>query len=979
MAQTTPDSDAQNQPELAEQIESEPDVTIVVTGSYIKGQREDGAQPVDVFGQAELEARGIDSPLEFIKSLPSVGPVLGDSNQYGAGGSQGVGSINLRSLGRERTLVLFNNRRFATEPGDGAADTNLIPLFALDRIEVLKDGAASTYGSDAIAGVANFVTRRDFTGVELAGDYEFVDGSDNNYRLSALAGFDLGAANLMIGAGWQHRSELPTTARDFTQVPYADNPTGYSFLSNPGLYAPLGFIPGRGVTSLGLAVDGNRLDACESLGGIEGAFPRAVGAPLPVCRYSYIPFVNLIEEEDRYQFYGQLLVDLSDTVRFTAEALYSHTELKELGYSPSYPITQGPNGPGSASAFTVPASNPGYAAFLEQTFAPGTPPRLFTPVLASIVLFRPFALGGNPLDERGAGRGQAINDAWRVSAGFDFDLTDNLSLQTFGTYIRSSRLAFSYDMVSDRLQRALNGFGGDNCTGTTPGANGCLYFNPFINAAPGNPALGLTNPAYVPGNENSQEVIDYLSQQSGTRATEEQFIVDAVFSGDFEVFGRTLGYAFGGQFRQTNFATDPLNRFSDPEAYPCAIDGDRSCLDDPNDTNFPVGAFTFLGQYPDARLSQDVYALFAEAQMEVFDGFELTGAVRFEDYGGLVGSTVNPKLSARWQVTDFLALRGSVGDTFRGPLPADLGTAGVRAVAGINVLGGNFKATDTVGNPALAPETALTYNMGAILEFGGFNFSVDYWTYEFEGRFTNLPIQAIAANVAPGGQDGTQLVDCSSPFVDYVVFAGGVCTQGTTIGNDISRLQTQTVNGPDVTTSGLDFSVNYRTNLGPVRLNLGANATYTLKYEFSDFEFNGLLFSPGYDAAGYANYDRAPGTVSKWRASGYVNLQFDPVSVTWSSNYIGGVTDNRCDGLQFCAETPEFGGTNFGREIGDFFVHDLFATVDLTLAGVEAELQGGIENLFDTDPPAARLEYSYDPFIGTAKGRTFKVGVKLRF
>ena len=452
-----------------------------------------------------------------------------------------------------------------------------------------------------------------------------------------------------------------------------------------------------------------------------------------------------------------------------------------------------------------------------------------------------------------------------------------------------------------------------------------------------------------------------------------------MFSGDFEVFGRRLGYAFGGQFRQTNFATDPLNRFSDPEAYPCAIDGDRSCLDDPNDTNFPVGAFTFLGQYPDARLSQDVYALFAEAQMEVFDGFELTGAVRFVDYGGLVGSTVNPKLSARWQVTDFLALRGSVGDTFRGPLPADLGTAGVRAVAGINVLGGNFKATDTVGNPALAPETALTYNMGAILEFGGFNFSVDYWTYEFEGRFTNLPIQAIAANVAPGGQDGTQLVDCSSPFVDYVVFAGGVCTQGTTIGNDISRLQTQTVNGPDVTTSGLDFSVNYRTNLGPVRLNLGANATYTLKYEFSDFEFNGLLFSPGYDAAGYANYDRAPGTVSKWRASGYVNLQFDPVSVTWSSNYIGGVTDNRCDGLQFCAETPEFGGTNFGREIGDFFVHDLFATVDLTLAGVEAELQGGVENLFDTDPPAARLEYSYDPFIGTAKGRTFKVGVKLRF
>jgi len=783
----------------------------------------------------------------------------------------------------------------------------------------------------------------------------------------------------MIGAGWQHRSELPTTARDFTQVPYADNPTGFSFLSNPGLYAPLGIIPGRGVTTVGLGVDGNQVDACESLGGIEGAFPRPGATPLPVCRYSYIPFVNLIEEEDRYQVYGQLTADLSDKVRFTAEALYSHTELKELGYSPSYPITQGPNGPGSASAFTVPASNPGYAAYLAQTFAPGTPPRLFTPVLSSIVLFRPFALGGSPLDPRGAGQGQAINDAWRVSASFDIELSDALTLQTSGTYINSSRLAFSNDIVSDRLQRALNGFGGANCTGTTPGTNGCLYFNPFINSAPGNPALGLTNPAYVPGTENSLEVIDYITERSGTNATEEQFIADAVFSGEANLFGRTLGYAFGGQYRKTDFATDPLNRFSDPQAYPCARDVDRSCLDDPNDTNFPVGAFTFLGQYPRARLSQDVYAVFAEAQMEVFNGFELTGAIRYEDYGGLVGSTINPKLSARWQVTDFLALRGSIGDTFRGPLPSDLGTAGVSAVAGINVLGGAYKATDTVGNPALAPETALTYNVGAIVEFGGFNFSVDYWTYEFEGRFTTLPVQAIAANVAPGGLDGTQLADCASPFADFVVFSGGTCTQGVTIGNDISRIQTQTVNGPDVKTSGLDFSLNYRTEFGPVRVNAGANATYTLEYEFSDFEFNGLLFSTGYDAAGFSNYDRAPGTVSKWRASGYVNFQIDPVSFTWSSNFISGVDDNRCIGLQFCTETPEFGGTNFGRRVDDFFVHDVFASIDLRLAGVEAELQAGVENLFDTDPPQARLEYSYDPFIGTAKGRTFKIGTKVRF
>ncbi|MAF28627.1 MAG: TonB-dependent receptor, partial [Croceicoccus sp.] len=262
---------------------------IVVTGSYLRvGEPEDGALPVDVFGTEELETRGIDSPLEFIKNLPSVGTSLGDSNQYGAGNSQGVGSLNLRNLGRERTLVLFNGRRYMPEPGDGAVDTNLIPMFALDRIEVLKDGAASTYGSDAIAGVANFVTRRGFDGLVVDGNYTFIDGSDGDWQGSVLFGKNLGDANIMVGAGYQRRSELPTTERSFTQQPFSENPSGYSPVSNPGIYIPLF----NGTPIAGPAQDGNQLDACENLGGIdEGA----------VCRYSYIPFVNLVEDQERYQ------------------------------------------------------------------------------------------------------------------------------------------------------------------------------------------------------------------------------------------------------------------------------------------------------------------------------------------------------------------------------------------------------------------------------------------------------------------------------------------------------------------------------------------------------------------------------------------------------------------------------------------------------------------------------------------------------
>ena len=197
------------------------DNRIVVTGSYIRGTPEDAALPVDVFTADDLAEQGVDSPLEFIKELPSVGASLGDSNQFStdAQGFQGVGSLNLRGLGPQRTLVLLNGKRTILSPGAGFVDTQLMPLFALERIELLKDGAGSTYGSDAIAGVANFITRSTFTGFEFQGDYNFIDGSDDNYSLSGLAGFELGdSGNLVFGAGWQHRSELGTPQRDFVNV-----------------------------------------------------------------------------------------------------------------------------------------------------------------------------------------------------------------------------------------------------------------------------------------------------------------------------------------------------------------------------------------------------------------------------------------------------------------------------------------------------------------------------------------------------------------------------------------------------------------------------------------------------------------------------------------------------------------------------------------------------------------------------------------
>ncbi len=135
---------------------------IVITGSIIKGTPEDAALPVNVIGADELQKQGSPSAVELLKALPTSSAVLGDANQFDSRsqGAEGIATANLRGLSPQRTLVLLNNKRLVTS-GNGvpAVDINLIPSAALGRIEILKDGAAATYGSDAGAGVVNFITR----------------------------------------------------------------------------------------------------------------------------------------------------------------------------------------------------------------------------------------------------------------------------------------------------------------------------------------------------------------------------------------------------------------------------------------------------------------------------------------------------------------------------------------------------------------------------------------------------------------------------------------------------------------------------------------------------------------------------------------------------------------------------------------------------------------------------------------------------
>ncbi|QYJ06810.1 TonB-dependent receptor domain-containing protein [Qipengyuania flava] len=950
------------------------DNRIVVTGSFIRGTPEDAALPVDVFTADDLAEQGVDSPLEFIKELPSVGASLGDTNQFStdAQGFQGVGSLNLRGLGPQRTLVLLNGKRTILTPGAGFVDTQLMPLFALERIELLKDGAGSTYGSDAIAGVANFITRSTFTGFEFQGDYNFINGSDDNYSLSALMGFEFAdSANLVVGAGWQHRSELGTFERDFVNVGYETNPSAYSALATPGLFAATYFDTTTGALDTRLARD----VGCTELGG---------NVDLGRCYFTYVPFDNIVEDEDRYQVFGQLTIDLSDNVRFQADGLYARSDLLSLNYSPAFPPTQGPRGSGFVSAFTTSPANPGVSVFLDQVGLPQSSAAL--PLVAvTNVLYRPFGFLGNPLDpERGAGRGLARNEAYRISGGFDIQLGSNLTLDIDGTFWESDRVAYAPGIVGSRLQAALNGFGGPNCTGTTPGANGCLWFNPFVNAGPGNGTYNIANPFYAQGFENSEELINWLQIPNGTNEEESQFVFDLVLSGDtgIELGGGPLAFAVGAQYRDTRYTSDPLLATSDLNRNPCFIEGDRSCV---GTTTEGVGPFIFLGGSRPVKLSQSVYALFAEVNAPISDRLELAAAVRYEDYGSPVGSTINPKGSIRFEATDWLTLRGSVGTTFRGPLASNVSPNFVTALEGFTAAGGNYKSKDIFGNPTnLEPETAFTYNIGAIISApigsGDFTFSVDYWSIDLKDRITITPGNAIASFVGNGQTSGQAPVDCSSPLVNLITFSGNTCIQGTTLGIDISRVRTDFVNGPDVKIAGLDFALNASFPVSDsAELRFGANAVWNLDYSFDDFLVQGVNVQPAYDAVGFGNYFRDPNTVPEWRANGFVALSFGRFNARYSIQHIDGVTDDRCVNVNPCFSTAGGVGTNFGAESGSYTQHDFGITYDLEVAGADVQLQAAVENFTDAEPAEAQLPLGYNPFIGNAIGRNYRLGIRTRF
>jgi iron complex outermembrane receptor protein len=304
---------------------------VVVTGSYIKGSPTDGASPVELYDRTTIEAIGAVNVADITANMAVNSGSENNADSFTSGATQGRTNVNLRGLGLSSTLVLFDGRRqtvAGATANDGSVfvDTSSIPVIALERVEVLKEGAASVYGSDAVAGVVNYIFRRDFTGFEVDLTHQETDlGSQEDDRASFIWGAESGDTNLVVAYSTLDRS--PLSQSELELAPLGISGLGTSFLlfgpstvdSGPyaGTYTTFQNVPDP---------------SCIANNGI--LIPQASGSR---CGFVYGPRFNIVNDEDHDQLYVSLKTVLTSGINAELDYLKSETDVNDNPQSPSYP------------------------------------------------------------------------------------------------------------------------------------------------------------------------------------------------------------------------------------------------------------------------------------------------------------------------------------------------------------------------------------------------------------------------------------------------------------------------------------------------------------------------------------------------------------------------------------------------------------------------------------------------------------------
>ncbi len=813
---------------------------VEITGSSIKRVDAETSEPVTVIKADDLKKQGVTTVEQIMQNVSAMQVQQTASQAIGAG--TGGGSFaDLRGLGANKTLVLLNGRRIANSAFDSSApDLNTIPFGAIERVEVLRDGASALYGTDAISGVINFITRKDYRGgtITLGLDApQHPGGAEHSANVGGGFGdYDKDGFNIFAFADFNNQAAITSNQRPYYQQQYTNHKT----------YAPSGTtFPATWIGPTHVNGVATPDDAATPVGGpaclnSQNLFHTATQAPNQ-CGEVTSNFIQFVPATQKVSGLLNAAFKINENNKFNLEAFVSQSKVNAqtapVPYGALYMHPTDKYFPGNgitpvAAGTVFDADQQGHPGLVNDD--------------ALFIKYRTVPLG-NREDDNTATQG-------RFSASLEGNIADwdyNVAL-TLNTNHVQDFLQAGYSDINVLAHQDLN---------PNSATYGGYFLDPRINPFGANDAAGtaLLNSAVAHG---------VLLRGSGTVK-----VVDGHASrdlGDWLHAGRPAALALGFEARNEKFEQSANAPVAEAVIASTGIDP----------ATFNAG-------------KRDVYAGFFELNVPLIKSLDVTVAARYDKYSDF-GNTTNPKVSFRFQPSKSFLLRGSYSTGFRAPSLYDLNAAQTYTNSGggqndpVNCPGGVRKAGApssacnnqfeelSGGNTELKPEKSKNATLGIVLEpFSDFTAEFDLYHITFTNQISVLS----DSDLFDVAQFGT--------FSKYFHYngAGQLSVDGTQCpGTNCGYVSTQNQNLGGVKTDGVDVALNYRLNAGAAgKANFGLQSTWVHSYKYQNLPNGPYIQNVGLWSG--------TGPVFRWQHNAVIDWTLAQFSVGLAAHYKSGYTD----------------------------------------------------------------------------------------
>jgi outer membrane receptor protein involved in Fe transport len=855
---------AQTAPAAEDEVAAEGE-TIVVTGTLISNPNLKAASPVSVITSEEVELRQTNVAEEFLRQLPSSVPSIGSAVNNGNGGAS---TVNLRGIGSNRNLVLLDGQRIVPANLAGVVDLNNIPLALIERTDILTGGATTTYGADAVSGVVNFITKRDFSGIEATLSEQITEKGDGNvFRADVTIGanFDDGRGNAVFSVGYQEADPVFQGDRAFsvnnidsfsgnpggsgTAVPARITGTrGLDAAGNPNTIATLMQI---GVNAAGVPILAPRPGGAAN-GGTRQIDPATGRAITPFTTFNFNPFNIFQTPFERFNIFGQARYEISDRVEVYTQGLFSKNTVSTI-IAPSGSF---------GSTLTLPLSNPFLPAATRNQLcafnvapnvvgvdAAGNPlsgqiaftPRFTQAQCDAAATAQPGSAAFQTVTvsaprrfvEAGTRNSDFTTTIFNYGLGFRGDLTDNIRYDVYGSYGESENVQRqSGNGLLSRLRQAVlatNVNGVPTCTVAT---GGCVPINLFGPEG----SITAAQLGFLTGPTTSSTTQTSLSTVKGVISGD---------TGSFAIAETPIGFAVGVEYRKysassiSDLATQTPGEVLGNGAASPDVFGEYDVKEAfgeliiplLEDKSFAKNLTVELGgRYSDYSTAGKSYTYKAGGSYEPIEGLKIRGNYQRGARAPNIGELFSP------QVTGLINL---ANDPCAGAAPTTNNNlraiclaqgAPVGTIGSINQPSAGQANQTSGGNPNLDVEKTKTYTVGAVWQpsfVPKLSISVDYFNIKVRGA-VSAPTAGDVINACFGNITAASAASSACTSIRRNPLTGGLDGDTATT----PGLPLAITNLGRIKTDGIDLSINYSRDLGFATYSTSFDGTFTNSNKF---------------------------------------------------------------------------------------------------------------------------------------------------